>query len=548
MRSLTDWVARRGSLVLMAAIALLLPALAVLQYEWTGELSQLEQLRARSNVSAAAQQFSTRFDAMLAGLYSEFHGRLAGGGLDAHAPLPPVPGGVSYTQLAKLVYGIERGAGDEYLVQVMTGEGEGSQPSAWPDWLEARDLQSTLLDEVPAIVVRRAGQSGRWVVVLLDMEILVRDVMPALLASCVGGGIPLDYDVLINRDDAPEQVLYQSRPGLTPAAFDSGVSLVPLFAVHGRDLDPIAARGLRPDAAAHRWRFFIKDQDGALEAAVGAARTRNLGIGAGVLALLALSVGLLVVSAQRAQRGVRDQLDVVARMSHELRTPLATITCAGENLAADVVDSPTDVRQYGEIIQREGRRLNKTVADIMLCCRLQTRPEAALDLGPAEVGTVIDGAIDDTLMVTGEPTSRIERFVESGLPTIKADAEALRVALKNLLVNALRHGGAGVVAIAARSRPGGPGGVVIDIDDQGDGIPDDELPRVFDSFFRGRRARDGQVEGSGIGLSIVYHVVRGHGGTVSVSRLQSRGTRFTVALPAAGRSGAGRDRADRAAR
>lgn len=533
MGSFADGFGRRGSVVLIVAIALLLPALAVLQYEWTGELSQLEQLRARSNLSSASQQFSTRFDAMLAGVYTEFHGRLAPQDLDAHAPLPPLPGGVPYTRLARTVYVIDQVSADEYIVREdVDGADEGARVP-WPDWLDAGDLQRTVLEEVPALVVRRAGQQGRWLVVLLDMDTIVTDVLPALIASCVGGGIPLDYDVLINRDDAPEHVLYESRPGLTPAVFESGVSGAPLFAVHGRDLDPFTARGLTADAAAHRWRFFIKDQDGALEAAVGWARTRNLGIGAGVLALLALSVGLLVVSARRAERGVRDQLDVVARMSHELRTPLATITCAGENLAADVVGGAADVRQYGEIIRSEGRRLNKTIADILLCCRLQTRPEAALDLGATDIGTVIDGAVADSVMLTGETPDRVVRLVEPGLPTLTADAAALRVAVKNLIVNALRHARGSAVRVSARLRRGG--GVVVEVEDEGPGIPDEERSRVFDTFFRGRLARDGRVEGSGIGLSVVYHVVRGHGGSVAVSPVSPHGTRFTVNLPASGR-------------
>ena len=81
--------------------------------------------------------------------------------------------------------------------------------------------------------------------------------------------------------------------------------------------------------------------------------------------------------------------------------------------------------------------------------------------------------------------------------------------------------------------------VVIEVEDEGPGIPDDELPSIFDSFFRGRRATDGQIEGSGIGLSVVYHVVRAHGGQVRASRVQPHGTRFTLQLPALGRPGSG---------
>ncbi|MEZ5285082.1 MAG: HAMP domain-containing sensor histidine kinase [Vicinamibacterales bacterium] len=453
MRGLAAWLGRRGSVILIVAIAVLLPALAVLQYEWTGELSQLEQLRARTNLSAAAQQFSTRFDAMLAGLYGEYHTRLGGEAASAaHPPTHPPPDIVP-DGLERAVYVIDQTPGG-YAVAESDSFLRTRRPTEWPAWLSERSLQRTLVDDAPALVIRRSDLPGRWVVVLLDMDVLAAKVLPALVASSFTGGIPLAYDVLVNRDDDPSTVIYASRPGLEPPMFEPWVDLVPIYAVHGRDLDPSAARSLRADAAGHRWRFFIKGQDGALEAAVGAARRRNLGIGAGVLALLALSVGLLIVSAQRAERGVRDQLEVVARMSHELRTPLATITCAGENLAADVVGR-TDVRQYGEIIGREGRRLNKTVTDILLCCRLQTRPDAALALKPVDMAPVIDRAIEDSAAVTGADASAIERDVEPGLPTLAADADALRAAIKNLVVNALRYGAGSPVRVSAgRARSG----------------------------------------------------------------------------------------------
>ena len=542
MGMLGAWFARRGTIVLVVAIGLLLPALALLQYQWTGELTQLEQLRARNNLSAAAQQFSTQFDAMLAGIYAEFHDRFAEETpADAHAPLPLLPGGVRHEELARQVLVVDRLPDGALAVHELGAGGDSERSITPPAWLDARALQRTLLDEVPALVVRRTGSgTNRWVVVVLDMDRIVNDVLPALLAGCVEGGIPLAYDVLINRDDEPAQVLYESRAGLSATDFESWVMMAPLFAVHGRNLSPVTARGLMPDAAAHRWRFFIKGQEGALEAAVGAARLRNLGIGAGVLALLALSVGLLVASVRREQRGARDQLEMVARMSHELRTPLATITCAGENLADDVVDSPVEARQYGRIIQQEGRRLNRTISDILLCCRLQIRADAALNLAPTDIPGVIDQAMADSMMVTGEQAASIERSVEPRLPQMMADGEALRVALKNLIVNALRHGRGSPVRVSARALRADGAEVVIEVEDEGPGIPDDELPKVFDSFFRGRMARDGQVEGSGIGLSVVYHVVRAHGGQVRASRVQPHGTRFTLHLPALGRAAAHR--------
>jgi signal transduction histidine kinase len=543
MRLLGAWLVRRGMVILIAAIGVLLPALAVLQYRWTGELTQLEQLRARSNLAASAQQFSTQFDAMLAGIYAEFHDQWApDGGAEEHAPLPALPGGVRHADLARQVLLVERRP-DGALAVFESDRAARTQARAivTPEWLNGRTLQRTLMDDLGVMVVRPApALPNRWVLVVLDLDRVLRDVLPAVLAGCIEGGIPLEYDILITRDEDPRRVVYESRSGLVAGDFESWVTMAPLFAVHERDLTPAMARGLMPDAAAHRWRFFIKGREGALEAAVSAARLRNLGVGAGVLTLLALSVGLLVATAHRAQRGAREQLELVARMSHELRTPLATITCAGENLADDLVDSTTERRQYGRIIQQEGHRLNKTIADILLCCRLQIRADAALTMAPVDVREVISQAVSDSLMVTSDPTLRIDQRVEPGLPQLLGDREALRVALKNLIVNAIRHGQGSSIRVAARTLRADATQVVIEVEDEGPGIPEDELPSIFDSFFRGRLAMDGQIEGSGIGLSVVYHVVRAHGGQVRASRVQPRGTRFTLQLPALGRPGPAR--------
>ena len=536
------WLGRNGMVILIAAIGLLLPALAVLQYRWTGELTQLEQLRVRNNLSAAAQQFSTQFDAMLAGIYTQFNDRWApDGGAEEHAPLPALPGGVRYEDLARQVLLVERRADGTLAVSESDGSSRASlRPAVAPPWLDARTLQRTLVDDVGAMVVRpTAAPPNRWVLVVLDLDRLLGEVLPALLAGCMEGGIPFDYDVLITRDDDTTRVVYESRAGMSVGDFESWVTMTPLFAVHARDLTPEMARGLMPDAAAHRWRFFIKGREGALEAAVGAARLRNLGVGAGVLTLLALSVGLLVATAQRTQRGAREQLELVARMSHELRTPLATITCAGENLADDLVASSVETRQYGRIIQQEGHRLNKTIADILLCCRLQIRPDATLKMALVDVREVLSQAVSDSLMVTSDPKLPIEQRVDPSLPRLLGDREALRVALKNLIVNAIRHGQGSPIRVTARALRADGTQVVIEVEDEGPGIPDDELPSIFDSFFRGRQATDGQIEGSGIGLSVVYHVVRAHGGQVRASRVQPHGTRFTLQLPALGRPGSG---------
>jgi signal transduction histidine kinase len=536
------WMTRRGTLLLIVVIGLLLPALAALQYRWMGEISRLEQVRARTNIDAAAQRFSTEFDAMLAEIYAQYYGRLPET-RGAHHLSPESSPAAPRPALVKQAFVISRDGRGGFPVRELDADGRPGAIVAWPDWLDPtpspaaggaedaplpRGLQRTLLDELPGLVVRRGTPHDEWIVVLLDLPRIVDQVLPSMLGSHLEGGVPLPYDLLVNREDVPEHILYRSQPDLMPADFADWVTLMPVFGLHSRDLDPEMARGLMPDAAAHRWRLFLKARDGSLEAAVDAARRRNLWIGASVLALLALSVGLLVLSVHRVQRAAQDSLELVARISHELRTPLSTITCAGENLADNLVASPEETRHYGRIIQQEGRRLHKTISDILLCCRLQTRADAVLNLQPTRVADVIDGAIADSRVVTTAAAS-ITCTVDPRLPMVMADADALRAAIKNLVVNAVKHGRQTPVTVTARAERGGQ--VLIEVEDRGPGIPDDELPRLFDPFYRGKRARDGEVDGSGIGLNVVYQVVRSHGGRIRVARAEPHGTRFTVQFP-----------------
>lgn len=546
----------RRSVLLVALIAVLLPALAVLQYRWLGELSGLEQIRAQTNIRAATARFSQEFDAELAGVYMRFYrGASPESGDGAHPEFRDIVQALTPAGLVKRIYLIERGTNGVFTAWETDATGREIGVSAWPEWLGSpaqprrtalttsgddatarlpQGLRRTLLDEVPAIVVRDPGAAhDRWVVVVLDLDRIVNDLLPAMLAGYFEGGIPLNYDVLVIRDDLPDQVVYQSRPGLTRAQFPESLPAMPVFAIHGRDLDAAAAAGLMPDAAGHRWRMLIQPQSGALEAAVGAARSWNLAIGIGVLALLAVSVVLLIFSMHSMQRAAREQLELIARLSHELRTPLATITCAGENLADNLVTTPADTRHYGQLIKREGRRLTRTLGDILLCCRLQARPDAVLNLQPTDVTHIIDRAVADTVAMARDEDVSIDSSVDPELPFVLADGEALRMALKNLIVNAIKYGHGHPVHVSARARRSAAGvDVWIIVEDQGPGIPADERSRIFEPFYRGRDARNREIEGSGIGLSIVRQVIRSHGGHIRLSSDPQQGTRFTMQLHA----------------
>jgi signal transduction histidine kinase len=495
---------------LIAAIAVLLPLLAILQYQWLGELSGLEQVRAQQNLEGGTVRLSTEFDSRLAHLYSSL------AAIDLQQP-----DDVNATLAHALSTLTPQG-----FVKELRLISRREITAASPAWMALAPTR-TLLDDVPAIVVPDRSNRDRWIVAILDLDHIANELIPVMLAGCFEGGIPSALDVMIIRDDMPDVVIYRSRDDLTRAAFAPSVAGIPLFAIHGRDLDAATAPRLMPDAAAHRWRVLLQHQSGSLEATLGAIRIRNLAIGIGVLVLLALSVGLLVASMHSMQRAAREQLELVARMSHELRTPLATITCAGENLADDVVGTPAEARHYGELIKTEGRRLTKTIGDILLCCRLQARPDSVLNRKPTDIADVIASAIEES-RAAAPAGQRIDSVIEPGLPIVLADRDALKMALKNLVLNAVKYGHGGPVRVLAS----GGADVAIAVEDEGPGIPEEEQQRIFEPFYRGRLARTHEIEGSGIGLNIVKQVVRSHGGRVKVGNGERKGARFVLQLPA----------------
>jgi signal transduction histidine kinase len=147
---------------------------------------------------------------------------------------------------------------------------------------------------------------------------------------------------------------------------------------------PIAVR-----TATGHWRLLVQHGAGSLDAAVGAARRRNLWLSFGILAVLAASVGLIVVNARRSERLAAQQMDFVATVSHELRTPIAVMRSAAQNLSAGVVHEPGQAKRYGELIESEGQRLTEMVEQV-LEYRARRQPAAAA-LSPGGCGTARDG-------------------------------------------------------------------------------------------------------------------------------------------------------------
>jgi signal transduction histidine kinase len=292
-------------------------------------------------------------------------------------------------------------------------------------------------------------------------------------------------------------------------------------------------------AAEGDWRLVVKHRAGSLEAAVAAARTRNFALSSGILALLAAAIGLIVVSARRADRLARQQLEFVAAVSHELRTPVSVIGAAAVNLADGVVEDPRRVKQYGSTIQTEARRLGETVERVLQLAGIAagraaaTRTalsvpvlvEEAVAAARAEseaAGVALEVAIADELRHSPTDPHGVQRVI--------GDPTALRSAVHNLISNAIKYGGeARWVRVSAK--PLTHKATRITVEDRGLGIDAEDRKHIFEPFYRGREAVSRQIQGTGLGLHLVRRIVESHGGTVSVQSEPGHGSTFTIDLP-----------------
>ena len=240
------------------------------------------------------------------------------------------------------------------------------------------------------------------------------------------------------------------------------------------------------------------------------------------------------LSSQR-QRYAELQMNFVAGVSHELRTPLSVIRTAAFNLRGKLAHKPDQVERYGELIQDESEKLTALVQQVLQYGNARAG-RVIRQRTPVSVEGLIENSLRSSRLAAKEPKPMVEKRVQPGFALVLADQQALTHALQNLLDNAVKyatgdHPWIGVFAAAITNANGTT--VEIRVADRGPGIPKDEREHIFDPFFRGRRALEDQVHGTGLGLSLVKQIVEAHGGAIEVRSEPSQGTEFVIRLPAA---------------
>ncbi|MGO4593058.1 sensor histidine kinase [Leifsonia sp. 2TAF2] len=220
--------------------------------------------------------------------------------------------------------------------------------------------------------------------------------------------------------------------------------------------------------------------------------------------------------------------DFVANISHELKTPIGAVGLLAEALD-DASDDPDQVRRFALRLSEEAQRLARITQDIIELSRLQAT-DALGDASELSASKVVKAAIDQNRVAAER--RNIELAMRGEKQAFVLGNESLLVtAVHNLISNAIQYSpDDSRIGIGVRTS----GGVVeIAVTDQGEGIPEDDLDRVFERFFRVDQARSRNTGGTGLGLAIVKHAVQNHGGEVRVWSQPGRGSTFTIRLPEA---------------
>ena len=251
---------------------------------------------------------------------------------------------------------------------------------------------------------------------------------------------------------------------------------------------------------------------------------------AGVAIALVAAIFLAIQATARQMRLSQMKSDFVSNVSHELRTPLSSIRVFGEYMRLGRVEKPEKIREYGEYIEAESRRLTQLINNILDFSRIESA-EKKYRFAECDPGAIITDTVSAFEVPLRERGFNIVVDVAPSLPPVRLDHDSIAQALVNLIDNAVKYSGErkeiGVRAFAAGDE------LRIEVQDHGIGIAVCEQKKIFEKFYRVGSGLVHDVKGSGLGLAIVSHIVKAHHGRVEVASTPGDGTTFTIVIPTA---------------
>jgi two-component system, OmpR family, sensor histidine kinase SenX3 len=549
----------RALLAICGVFIALLAALAAVQYRWSTRVAAADAQREKEHLDSAASLFASEFNDMLeqAAVFLQNDAWAALRSSQRLAAVPKVIGELYYLDFPP--HGSPK-------TRRLTQEGF-FVASTLPQWIAISRCATLAIEQPPAVVApvlhifTAESHDGTAVRMLKTLrfepercfvartdETYLRDVLfPQLIRQSFGETATREYDFAVVSRNAPRQVLYGSpiRADLQRTFFSIGpkpleLSKPPLAATAAprgnatyiqRGQIIIAKGGQLTDFLGPGiWELDVAHKGVPLSVAFEQRRQRDLLLSVAVEALLIAAVVFLVIGARRMQRLADQKMQFVAGVSHELRTPVSAIAMLSRNQADGLVAGAEKIKQYGELIHQQSRRLNEMVEQTLQYAGIHSRARRQAR-NEVDLRTLIQETVDARREVLARKGFDVEIAISPDLPRVFGDRELLRTAFDNLLSNAEKYADGGHWIRVSASYSAREKEVQISIEDRGVGIDRAEQSEIFEPFCRGRAAVEAQIPGSGLGLSLVRSALEAHRGSVTLVSEPGRGSAFTLHLP-----------------
>jgi two-component system phosphate regulon sensor histidine kinase PhoR len=265
------------------------------------------------------------------------------------------------------------------------------------------------------------------------------------------------------------------------------------------------------------------------EVEVGTVRRRNFSVTAAPVRAAGANGAVLVLhDITELRRLERVRRDFVANVSHEFKTPLTAIQGFAETLLSGALDDKANRKHFVEIIREHARRLARLTDDLLKLSRIEAG-RLELEIRPIRVEALVSGCVETARLNAKSRGLQIVVDLQQNAPAVRGDGAQLGEVLQNLLDNALQYTPSGG-QIEVKARANGHN-IVFTVTDTGIGIPESDLERIFERFYRVDAARSREAGGTGLGLAIARHIVDAHGGRIWVESAVGQGSRFHFSIP-----------------
>ncbi|MBA2544508.1 MAG: HAMP domain-containing histidine kinase [Deltaproteobacteria bacterium] len=282
------------------------------------------------------------------------------------------------------------------------------------------------------------------------------------------------------------------------------------------------------------WSLRVAQKDLGDQSALERKRLVNSILIGGAVVVILGGLLLLGFAIRRERRLSELKSEFISNVSHELKTPLSIISMFGEMLANGRTKSPEQAHEYAEIIWRESVRLGRLIDNVLDFAKMERGMDVYEFGDDVDITEVVARAVDLSTRRVAAAEMTVHSELEAELPLVKLDANAFTLAVLNLIDNAVKYAVDGKKIEVSLRRD--EDRLVLAVRDWGSGIDPEEQERIFERFYRARSIRLKPIRGSGIGLALVQHIARAHGGDVTVVSTPDQGSTFSIWLPIDGKT------------